>query len=429
MADKVLLSTDIGSDIDDALALRVMLEEPAIDLKGVYTVNGDVISRAIIARHATALYGSMLYRGLDWVEKHRGLNLSFKNKRRLANIRAKLLPFAGNDITVAIGDSEPLRSPATPYAFFEDGLVDDAFFYDAEPGDVVKIIPLEALGIKGDAVSDMAEKLSRDKYTIFSIAPMTTIARVLSEHQKVSKNIEKIIVMGSRFSDGDPIPEHNFRFDTGAAQEVLDSGVPLLVVPGDLCGKYRMQVQPLDYKKHGGSVKNYVNMLLAAFVGKNAAINLSRANQDFIGNFHETLFEWFEHTTLASFPHKEYSLAINMDDPYHAAMGPEEYFAQYRRLFEVVQDSKNKIDADSRHQVLGKLATAIPNDVSIADLYVPYVFLHPDKIKTEKRRFDCDLEGRTIQGVGKEHEVVADLDWKHFDNFVRGYFPEGFKKI
>src|SRR3989344_8790453 len=125
--NKILLSTDIGSDIDDALALRIMLEEPSIKLHGIYVVNGDVTSRAMLARHMTALCGSRLYRGLDRIEKHPGLNLSYKNKLKLADIRARLLSRAGKDITVAIGDANPLYSSALPYAFFEDGLVDGAF--------------------------------------------------------------------------------------------------------------------------------------------------------------------------------------------------------------------------------------------------------------------------------------------------------------
>jgi purine nucleosidase len=45
----VLLDTDIGSDIDDAVALAYLLHEPRCDLLGITTVTGDVQKRAAIA--------------------------------------------------------------------------------------------------------------------------------------------------------------------------------------------------------------------------------------------------------------------------------------------------------------------------------------------------------------------------------------------
>lgn len=46
MATKVLLDTDIGSDIDDAVCLAYLLANPACDLLGVTTVTGDTVKRA-----------------------------------------------------------------------------------------------------------------------------------------------------------------------------------------------------------------------------------------------------------------------------------------------------------------------------------------------------------------------------------------------
>jgi len=46
---KVLFDTDIGSDIDDAVALAYLLSEPRCDLLGVTTVTGEPIKRAEMA--------------------------------------------------------------------------------------------------------------------------------------------------------------------------------------------------------------------------------------------------------------------------------------------------------------------------------------------------------------------------------------------
>ena len=49
MAIKVLLDTDIGSDIDDAVTLAYLLAQPKCDLLGVTTVSGEAEKRAQIA--------------------------------------------------------------------------------------------------------------------------------------------------------------------------------------------------------------------------------------------------------------------------------------------------------------------------------------------------------------------------------------------
>jgi purine nucleosidase len=49
MKTKVLLDTDIGSDIDDAVCLAYLLAQKNCDLLGITTVTGDVVKRAMIA--------------------------------------------------------------------------------------------------------------------------------------------------------------------------------------------------------------------------------------------------------------------------------------------------------------------------------------------------------------------------------------------
>lgn len=46
---KILLDTDIGSDVDDAVCLAWLLQEPSCDLLGITTVTGDTAARAALA--------------------------------------------------------------------------------------------------------------------------------------------------------------------------------------------------------------------------------------------------------------------------------------------------------------------------------------------------------------------------------------------
>ena len=49
MPTKVLLDTDIGSDIDDAVCLAYLLARPDCDLLGITTVSGEPVKRAMMA--------------------------------------------------------------------------------------------------------------------------------------------------------------------------------------------------------------------------------------------------------------------------------------------------------------------------------------------------------------------------------------------
>ena len=46
---KILLDTDIGGDIDDAICLAYLLKEPQCDLLGITTVCGEPEKRAAVA--------------------------------------------------------------------------------------------------------------------------------------------------------------------------------------------------------------------------------------------------------------------------------------------------------------------------------------------------------------------------------------------
>jgi len=55
---RIWIDTDIGSDVDDALALAYALRHPGLDVVGVSTVFGDIPLRTTIARRLLALAGA-----------------------------------------------------------------------------------------------------------------------------------------------------------------------------------------------------------------------------------------------------------------------------------------------------------------------------------------------------------------------------------
>ena len=57
MQEKVLLDTDIGSDIDDAVCLAYLLANPECDLLGITTVTGQAVVRAQMASALSMVAG------------------------------------------------------------------------------------------------------------------------------------------------------------------------------------------------------------------------------------------------------------------------------------------------------------------------------------------------------------------------------------
>src|SRR5438309_7891161 len=58
MTTRVILDTDIGTDVDDCLAIAFLLGSPEITLEGITCVYGDVELRGKMVRKLLELHGS-----------------------------------------------------------------------------------------------------------------------------------------------------------------------------------------------------------------------------------------------------------------------------------------------------------------------------------------------------------------------------------
>ncbi len=385
MKNKVLLSTDIGSDIDDALALLTILNS-GINLQGINTVNGDVASRAYIAKHM--------------------INLSGKN------------------VSVSIGESKSLENLAKPYSYFEDCYVHNSFFKDA---DFTEHRKPEEVGIIPDGVEDLAEKLSKETYTIFSIAPLTNIAKLIKNHPEVVKNIERLYMMGCRFPEGEL--EHNVKFDPVAANIVLESDIPITIVPGNLCQKYKMPTENID--NLNSKPGKYVKRMARSFIGLKIIEKLN--NQNMIKdktpsfcdvytvlrdglNLKEEAFSRLGFEKTRGVLDEKQALITNLNDFYFAAFSPNQYFKQYSDL---IKHLKNNMKNYNSASLMRRVLKALPQKtLSIADVYIPYCFLHRDKLKIERGTVSVDADGRSYLSKKEKHEIVTGLDFKHFKKFI-----------
>ncbi len=175
----VLLDTDIGDDIDDALALALILGSPEIALKGVTTVFGDTKLRARLAAYLLHLY-----------------------KR--------------DDVPVAAGMETPLLPRQRPSGVPQAALLDDC-------------IVLPSLSdLSGPELIVRTALAYPKQLVVLCIGPLTNIARALLLEPSIHMTIRSIVMMGGTSSL--PFPEWNVRSDARAAHMVLESGIPITML-------------------------------------------------------------------------------------------------------------------------------------------------------------------------------------------------------
>ena len=191
----IILDTDIGDDIDDALALALALRSPEVDVRAVTTVLDDVESRTRLAWKELGIFG-----------------------RR--------------DIALATGAGEPLLDPVRHGRARQ--------FEVLTAGD---LIPPAA---RRRAVDLIIETLlaSREKITLVPIGPLTNIALALKTEPRIKEKIERIVLMGGAYALRQS--EYNVKRDRIAADIVFQSGVPITAVGLDVTLKCKLRQQDLE---------------------------------------------------------------------------------------------------------------------------------------------------------------------------------------
>jgi len=371
--DKILLSTDIGSDVDDALSLLAMLNSD-IGLKGIYTVNGDVLARAYIAKHMVNL--------------------------------------AKKPIEVGIGEAKPIGGEVDPYSFLEECYVDESFIDEKKIYAIDRAFKSpEETGVISNGLEAMAKKLSDSPKVVFSIGPMTNIAQLLKKYPQSAENICHLYVMGCKFNEKSH--EHNVRFDIPAATQVFESNIPITVIPQELCLKYKMPTKQLEQIQSPTGL--YVKKMAKGLIGAKIVASMLHLHGQISNKI-----SLKEHIRgLIGFKPE---MAINLEDIFdyqYAAFEPENYLEKYQRLIEELKNSKSLYPGSNALALI--LNGNIPQDFSVADVYVPYCFLNPDKIKTEKANIRIDEKGVGTREKGSKHSIVTDIDFTDFQKFIKEY--------
>ena len=172
----VIFDTDIGDDIDDALALALALQSPELDVRLVTTVVDDVDSRTRLAWKELGLYNR-------------------------------------HDVAIATGAAQPLLDPQRNDRAPQFRLLTAA-----------DTVPETAHRPAADVIVETLMQ-SPEKITVIPVGPLTNIALALRLEPKIRDRIERIVLMGGSFKL--LTPEYNIMRDRAAAEIVFSSGIPI----------------------------------------------------------------------------------------------------------------------------------------------------------------------------------------------------------
>jgi purine nucleosidase len=357
MANKIILSTDIGSDIDDALALYIAMRHPDINLLGVYTTNGDMELRAKIAK--------------------------------------TMVDLSGYPTVVATGEANALHGHPTAYS---TGSEKDAIRSE------YKDKSLSKLGIVEDGVGDLVSMLKSDNPIIASIAPLTNVARAIDVEPSLDSTKTKVYIMGGRINN----PEHNFRHDVEAARQVLNSNLDLVVLSGDLCGKYRRPL--VEFETLESPSGQYIQEMLGHWNTYNTwrGFMMSGASVDYPRMLGQG----------ARFPKYFTNLIDTLNNPSFVRDHPEEYALVFSSFMGVL--GKNK-GSPFFEEIARKVEEQMPKEVAVHDTYIIYAIAHPEKLVTQRANLAVGPNGEMSIGTGDKHTLVTNLDFEHFKGFLGEY--------
>ena len=199
----VLFDTDIGSDIDDAVALAYLLRQPQCELLGITTVSGQATRRAALAR---AVCGAARQ---SRVPVHAGL------------------------------DAPLLVSPLQPEAPQADVLDPETFTEFSRP----------------TAVDFLRETIRArpGEVTLLATGPLTNLAVLFALDPEIPALLKQLVLMGGMFytrsigHTGTTGAEWNMRCDPHAAAIVFSAPVPRLLAVGlDVTEQCRMPAKEVQ---------------------------------------------------------------------------------------------------------------------------------------------------------------------------------------
>lgn len=190
---KILIDTDIGDDIDDALALAVAVKCRKLELVGVTCVYRNTALRARQAKKVLSLCG-----------------------------KPKVPVYAGwGKPIVELCDEKEI------FCQYTDDLQFSAYDYDNPREDT-----------RGEAAIDFILDTVRrhgSSLVLLAIGPLTNVARAIQNDPATMRSVGRIVLMGGDYTNH--FAEWNIVCDPESARIVFESGLPLYAVGHDFTSR------------------------------------------------------------------------------------------------------------------------------------------------------------------------------------------------
>jgi inosine-uridine nucleoside N-ribohydrolase len=202
---KVVLDTDIGTDIDDGWALGYALKSPLFELLGVTVTDADTPQRARLA-------AKLLYR------------------------------LGRTDVPVAAGR----QTPAVPL-----DRIDYQFTW-AEDFQAYKPIAAPAVEFLADIV-----RRNPGQITLIAVGPLQNIGDLVRLHPDVVPLVKRVVLMsgsiGANAWSPAPVAEWNVKLAIPEAQAVYAAAWPITIVPLDSTTYMRLEDQERETLRKAGT--------------------------------------------------------------------------------------------------------------------------------------------------------------------------------
>ena len=199
---RVIFDTDPGNgfpatDIDDGLALALILSSPELTLEAVTIVGGNT---PVELGQRSAL---------------------------------RMLELAQSDVPVFGGSRRPILEDQAIWRRELDGRGEAILAVDLWRG----VEPPQPLrGIETERAADAIVRLADQNpgaLTIVAVGPLTNLAVAMLLDPELPRKVDRIVIMGGNFGVWHHLQELNFNYDPEAARIVLSSGARITLVPLD----------------------------------------------------------------------------------------------------------------------------------------------------------------------------------------------------
>ncbi len=199
MAEKIVIDTDIGEDIDDILACAFALRSPEFEVLAITTVDGDTQARSRIARRLTQVAGQ------------------------------PRIPVAAG-FRLNMPQAEPARVGSGSVTQFDLAPVEDGLPPASE--------------LRADALIAKLAEAHPGQISVLTIGSMANVGQLFVRYPEAAAKLKQVVTNGGNFGPArETVIGWNLRYDPVAAAIVARGPAPWALLPEGAMGQVRWTLE------------------------------------------------------------------------------------------------------------------------------------------------------------------------------------------